>query len=355
MPVVSVLGLHLQWNTLICFHAELKDRRHPEGIQPSLKLYAYDCSLKCRWLSRWLSGKESTCWCGRCSRCGFNPWVRKVPCRRKWQPTPVFLLGKLLRQRSLVGGSLLSHKTVGHSWACTNVSLTVHTATRNPLTSTPPSPIHSCFSAIPLHSWWHEDWSYGGLCSKSPSLPLFCGSDWHPLTYPSHTQKQDKSRNESLQGMGPSSFSVLESGCCKHASKVEALSGCCNTIWLAQQQLVRNRPKREEAPLVMGSTPSFLVCCWGSNPALRLDLIWFWLWRGPWWPVAVSAAGSFHVSLSLLMLPEICCSLEHPASPGRHPGTGLFILSCPKCLRGWCARSPDSLYRLNRAPQIHML
>ena len=27
-------------------------------------------------------------------RPGFNPWVRKIPWRRKWQPTPVFLPGK---------------------------------------------------------------------------------------------------------------------------------------------------------------------------------------------------------------------------------------------------------------------
>ena len=33
----------------------------------------------------------------------FNPWIRKIPWRRKWQPTPVFLLGKSHRQRSLVG------------------------------------------------------------------------------------------------------------------------------------------------------------------------------------------------------------------------------------------------------------
>ena len=32
----------------------------------------------------------------------FNPWVRKIPWRRKWQPTPVFLPGKSHRQRSLV-------------------------------------------------------------------------------------------------------------------------------------------------------------------------------------------------------------------------------------------------------------
>ena len=38
-----------------------------------------------------LSGKESTC---QCKRLGFDPWVRKIPWRRKWQPTPVFLPGE---------------------------------------------------------------------------------------------------------------------------------------------------------------------------------------------------------------------------------------------------------------------
>ena len=47
--------------------------------------------LKLYGLPRWLSGKESTC---QCRRCRFNPWVRKIPWRRKWQPTPVFFLGK---------------------------------------------------------------------------------------------------------------------------------------------------------------------------------------------------------------------------------------------------------------------
>ena len=31
--------------------------------------------------------------CLQCGRPGFDPWVRKIPWRRKWQPTPVFLLG----------------------------------------------------------------------------------------------------------------------------------------------------------------------------------------------------------------------------------------------------------------------
>ena len=37
------------------------------------------------------SGKESTCQCRRCKRCGFDPWVGKIPWMRAWQPTPVFL------------------------------------------------------------------------------------------------------------------------------------------------------------------------------------------------------------------------------------------------------------------------
>ena len=35
----------------------------------------------------------------------FDPWVRKVVCRRKWLPSPVFLPGELLGQKSLVGCS----------------------------------------------------------------------------------------------------------------------------------------------------------------------------------------------------------------------------------------------------------
>ena len=42
---------------------------------------------------------------GQCRKLGFDPRVRKIPCRRKWQPTLVFLLGKFHGQRSLVGYS----------------------------------------------------------------------------------------------------------------------------------------------------------------------------------------------------------------------------------------------------------
>ena len=35
----------------------------------------------------------------------FEPWVRKIPWRREWQPTPVFLPGEFNRQSSLTGHS----------------------------------------------------------------------------------------------------------------------------------------------------------------------------------------------------------------------------------------------------------
>ena len=61
-------------------------------------------------LLMWLSHKEFTCQCRRCRRWGCDPWVRKNPWRRKWQPTPVSLPGKSHGQRSLVGYSPWSHK-----------------------------------------------------------------------------------------------------------------------------------------------------------------------------------------------------------------------------------------------------
>ena len=49
--------------------------------------------------------KESTCSAGDTGRHGFNPQVRKIPWRRAWQPTPVFLPGESHGQRNMVGYS----------------------------------------------------------------------------------------------------------------------------------------------------------------------------------------------------------------------------------------------------------
>ena len=67
----------------------------------------------CSWkgLPMWLSGKESTC---QCRTHGFDSWVGKIPWRREWQPTPIFLPRKSHGQRSLAGfspwGRKESHK-----------------------------------------------------------------------------------------------------------------------------------------------------------------------------------------------------------------------------------------------------
>ena len=56
-------------------------------------------------LPRWHSDKEPPCQCRRHKRCGFSPWVGKIPWSRAWQHTPVFLPGESHGQRSLVGYS----------------------------------------------------------------------------------------------------------------------------------------------------------------------------------------------------------------------------------------------------------
>ena len=43
--------------------------------------------------------------CRRQEKPGFDPWVGKIPWRRAWQPTPVFLLRESHGQRSLEGYS----------------------------------------------------------------------------------------------------------------------------------------------------------------------------------------------------------------------------------------------------------
>ena len=61
--------------------------------------------------------------CLQCRRPGFDPWVRKIPWRRKWLPTPVFLPGEFHGQRSLEGYS---------PWGCKESDMTEqHTHTHS--------------------------------------------------------------------------------------------------------------------------------------------------------------------------------------------------------------------------------
>ena len=61
------------------------------------------------------SGKEPACQCRRHKRCGFDPWIGKIPCRRAWQLIPLFLPGESHGQRSLAGYSPWGCR-VWHDW-----------------------------------------------------------------------------------------------------------------------------------------------------------------------------------------------------------------------------------------------
>ena len=58
-------------------------------------------------------GKESAC----NAEANFNPWFGKIPWRREWLPTPIFLPGESHGQRRLVGSGPLGHKRVRHDWS----------------------------------------------------------------------------------------------------------------------------------------------------------------------------------------------------------------------------------------------
>ena len=63
---------------------------------------------------------------------GFNAWVRKIPWRREWQPTPVSLPGQFHGQRSLAGYSPWGHREIRHDWVtntCVDARARVHTHT----------------------------------------------------------------------------------------------------------------------------------------------------------------------------------------------------------------------------------
>ena len=61
------------------------------------------------WWLRWKSI------CLKCGRPRFDPWVRRIPSRRKWQPTPVLLPGEFHGWRSPVGYS---------PWGCKESDMT---------------------------------------------------------------------------------------------------------------------------------------------------------------------------------------------------------------------------------------
>ena len=111
------------------------------------------------WELRWRSGKESAYQCRRLRRRGFHPWVRKIPWRRKWQPTPVFLPGKIPWTKEPGGLKSMGSQRVGHDW--------IHTAQRCEEGTLVPWPTFSC-----TRSSRHSDVIHGGKGSDNRFSPF---------------------------------------------------------------------------------------------------------------------------------------------------------------------------------------
>ena len=82
-------------------------------------------SMRLPW---WLSGKESAC---QWKRCKLDLWMGKIPWRRKWHSTPVFMPGKSHGQRSLVGYSPWGCKRVRRDLATEHARTQVFLKTLN--------------------------------------------------------------------------------------------------------------------------------------------------------------------------------------------------------------------------------
>ena len=74
-----------------------------------------DCNIHLH--PRWQSGKDPACQCRSHKTCGFDPWIGKIPWRRKWQSIPVFMCGKPHGWRILAGYS---------PWGCKELDMIEH-------------------------------------------------------------------------------------------------------------------------------------------------------------------------------------------------------------------------------------
>ena len=67
--------------------------------------------------------KASGCQCRRHKRHRFNPWVKKIPWRREWLHSPVFLPGKIPRTEELGRLEMMGSQRLRHNWAHTHTHL----------------------------------------------------------------------------------------------------------------------------------------------------------------------------------------------------------------------------------------
>ena len=67
-------------------------------------------------LPQGVNSKESTCQCRKCKRHGFDPWIRKIPWRRKWQVTPSILAWRIPWTEEPGRLQFIALQRVRHHW-----------------------------------------------------------------------------------------------------------------------------------------------------------------------------------------------------------------------------------------------
>ena len=92
--------------------------------------------------------------CLQCRRPRFDPWVGKIPWRRAWQPTPVFLPGKSHGQRSLAGYSSWGRKELDCTeWLTLSLS---HVGTPSYQGVWKGNILLSRWPSSPVRIWWER-------------------------------------------------------------------------------------------------------------------------------------------------------------------------------------------------------
>ena len=128
-------------------------------------------------LPRWLSGKESTCWCRRNKGRGFDPWIGEIPLEQEMasNPLPVFLPGEFRGQRSLEGYS---------PGGCKELDKTEHTHTHS-LTASQDQGLFCSYSPIfppdqvpSSYGGWRPTARWPGAVLGGKACWRWEGEDW---------------------------------------------------------------------------------------------------------------------------------------------------------------------------------
>ena len=159
-------------------------------------------------------------------RCTFQCWVEKIPCRRKWQPTPVFLLGKSYGQRSTMDR--------GVPWA------TVHGVTK----SQTPLSTHSLTHSLNKNIWrkkththtkntiWTNN-SKKGTWARRPQAKSR-GDTWHG-SWISDTKGPERGLESKPRArmQSPENWAEILVSCWpdSHTGYTQSLLSCREAVW----------------------------------------------------------------------------------------------------------------------------